>query len=103
MQVFNIAKWESPARKLFSRMISSVTLALNSNMKQLIDSGQYQKALDLFYVKHQEANEVTFNLALKTCTKLKNFERGESICQQLSPKLLNNPFIQPSLIHFYSQ
>ena len=82
---------------------SSSTIKLGSTMKQLIDSKQYQKALDLFDQESKISSNIIINLALKACTKLNDYQRGMKIQQQLSSKSLENPFIQTSLIHFYSK
>ena len=72
-------------------------------MKQLIDSRRYKDALDLFEKQSQISTDITMNLALKACTKLNDRERGVRIHQRLSPTSRNNPFIQASLLHFYSE
>jgi hypothetical protein len=72
-------------------------------MKKLIDSKQYKDALDLFDRQSNVSTDSAFNLALKACTKLADRERGIRIHQKLSPQALQDPFIQASLIHFYSK
>jgi len=42
-------------------------------------------------------------MALKVRTKLSDYKRGMNIQQKISSHSLNNPFIQTSLIHFYSK
>jgi hypothetical protein len=72
-------------------------------MKMLIDSKRYKDALDLFDRQSNISTDSVFNLALKVCTKLADKERGIRIHQKLSPQSLQDPFIQTSLIHFYSK
>ncbi|CAF4068573.1 unnamed protein product, partial [Rotaria magnacalcarata] len=42
-------------------------------------------------------------MAIKACTKLHDYQQGVSIKEKLSPKTLDNPYIQTSLINFYMQ
>jgi hypothetical protein len=72
-------------------------------MKKLIDSKQYQKALDLFQQQSGPRTDVFVNMALKACTKLHDHQCGINIEKQLTSHSRNNPFIQTSLIHFYSK
>ena len=72
-------------------------------MRNLISARQYKEALDLFDRKLSICTDSTFNLALKASTRLSDYQRGVRIHQQLSSKSLQNPFIQTSLIHFYSK
>jgi pentatricopeptide repeat protein len=72
-------------------------------MKKLIDSKRYKDALDLFDRHSNVPTDLAFNLALKACTKLADRGRGIRIHQKLSPQSLQDPFIQTSLIHFYSK
>ena len=78
-------------------------MKLNLMMKDLIDARRYKDALDLFERQSQISTDVTLNLALKACTKLDDRERGARIHRQLSSKSRANPFIQASLLHFYSE
>ena len=82
--------------------VSSAAIKLNSNMKRLIESQQYRQALDLFNQQFRLANDATITLALKASAHLRSYEHGFHIHQQLSTKSLTNPWIQSSLIHFYS-
>jgi hypothetical protein len=72
-------------------------------MKKLIDSKQYQKALDLFQQQSKLPTDISVNMALKACTKLHDYQRGINIEKQLSSHSRNDPFIQTSLIQFYSK
>jgi hypothetical protein len=76
---------------------------VNATMKKLIDARRYRDVPDLFNRQSQVSSDVTFNLALKSCSNLGDRERGIDIHQPLSPQALRNPFIQTSLIHFYSE
>ncbi|CAF3834221.1 unnamed protein product [Rotaria magnacalcarata] len=82
---------------------SSSSNNLNSTMKSLVDSKQYEKALKLFNEQSQISTDFTINMAIKACTKLHDYQQGVNIKEKLSPKTLNNPYIQTSLIHFYMQ
>jgi hypothetical protein len=82
---------------------SPSSIKLDLTMKKLIDSKQYRKALDLFDQQCHLCSDVIINMALKACTKLHDYQRGMNIQRQLSPHSLNIPFIQTSLIHFYSE
>ncbi|CAF1219763.1 unnamed protein product [Adineta ricciae] len=74
---------------------------LNVQMKKLIDSKRYRHALDIFDKQSHAADDFALNMALKACSNLPDYRRGLEIVRQLSPKSLNNPFIQTSLVHFY--
>jgi len=82
---------------------SSTTTKLDFLMKKLIDSKQYQKALDLFQEQSKLSTNISVNMALKACTKLHDYQNGINIEKQLSSYLRNNHFIQASLIQFYSK
>jgi hypothetical protein len=84
-----------------SRCFSNVSLS--PTMKKLIDARRYKDALDLFDRQSNVSTDSAFNLALKACTKLADTQRGIRIHQKLSPQLLQDPFIQTALIHFYSK
>jgi hypothetical protein len=79
------------------------TTNLYFSMKNLIDSKQYGKALDLFQQRSELRTDVFINMALKACTKLYDYQRGINIEKQLSSHSRDNHFIQTSLIHFYSK
>ena len=81
----------------------STPMKLNLKMKELIESRRYKDALDLFERHSGISTDITLNLALKACSKLRDCERGVRIHQRLSPQTLANPFIQASLVHFYSE
>jgi hypothetical protein len=82
---------------------SSASTNLYTTMKKLIDSKQYRQAADLFDQQSQYSTNGAINMALKACTSLKEYQRGISIHRQLSPHSLNDPYIQTSLIQFYSE
>ena len=96
-----LLKVDQKQYRYFSTASSSIKL--NSAMQKLISSGQYKEALDFFDRQLPMCTDVTFTLALKVSTKLCDHHRGIRIHQQLSSKSLQNPFIQTSLIHFYSK
>ncbi|CAF1488053.1 unnamed protein product [Adineta steineri] len=84
--------------------IFSTPIQLNLTMKNLIISRKYKEVLDLFDQQISLRTDITFNLALKAATKLLNHNRGIHIHQQVPSKLLmENSFIQTSLINFYME
>ena len=92
--------------KVDARYLSQIPtspIILDLTIKRLIASQKYEEALDLFDRRRSQCTNVTFTLALKACTKLSDYDRGIRIHQQLSSYLLEDPFIQASLIHFYSK
>jgi hypothetical protein len=93
----------SQKRYFISSISSSSSVKLDITMKELIDSKQYEKALDLYDQQSEFYSDVSINMALKACTKLYDYKRGINIQRRLSSQSLNNPFIQTSLIHFYSE
>ena len=73
-------------------------------MRKLLESRRYKDAVDLFFQRESEiASNVTCNLALTACTKLRDDQRGIRIDQQLSSQARADPLIQASLLHFYSE
>ena len=93
-----------PTHSPISRSISSTATPLESTMKKLTDSRQYQKVLDLFGQQSSiPTTSTALTLALKACTKLHDRERGIEIHRQLSTRSLEDPYVQTSLIHFYSK
>jgi len=83
--------------------LSSIAKKLNSTMKQLIDLKQYEKALNFFQDQCQFRTDISINMALKACAELRNYQRGIGIEKQLLPSSLNDPFIQTTLMYFYSE
>ena len=89
-------------------IIKSVTSSSSANkveltMKRLIESKRYAEVVNLYHQPSHSSNAICSTLALKACTKLGDYESGVGIHQQLSSQSLKNPFIQTSLIHFYSK
>ena len=87
----------------FSRF-SSTFVDIGIQMKQMNDAKQFHKAMSLFnrYVQKQPTSLI-ISQALKACIHLKDFDRGKTIHQQLSPPLLSNPFVRTNLIQLYSK
>lgn len=56
--------------------LKSSLIKLDVTMKNLIDSQQYEKALDLFSQPSEVHTDITINMALKACTKLSDYKRG---------------------------
>ena len=87
----------------FSRL-SSTFVDIAKQMKQLNDTKQFSKAISLFDLyPQQKPNGFIINQALKACIHLNDFHRGKIIHQQLSPSLLNDPFVRTNLIRLYSK
>jgi hypothetical protein len=90
-----------------SRCLSIVPSAssreLESSMKRLTESGQYRQALDLFDQYSSNFTSIAWTQALKACAKLRDRERGIEIHRQLRGEALQDPFLQTSLLHFYSE
>ena len=86
---------------IFTKSYNKKAKKFFKNHKNLLK--QYQKALDLFDQQSKMSSDFTITMALKACTKLNDYQRGINIQRQLSSKSLENPFIQTSLIHFYSK
>jgi hypothetical protein len=86
-----------------SSISSSSSNKLDLSMKKFIELKEYQKALDLFDQQSHLCTTTTITMALKACIKSYNYQCGVNIHQQLSPHLLNNCFIQTTLIEFYSE
>ncbi|CAF2115377.1 unnamed protein product [Rotaria magnacalcarata] len=85
--------------------ISSSSLSsreIYSRMKQLMDSKEYKKTLDFFDQQSHSCTDFEINLALKACISLNEYQCGMNIQKTLSQNSLNNPYIQATLIQFYS-
>ena len=91
------------ASRLLSSKASPTPMELHSQIKSLIDSQKYQNVLDLFDCHHRISNDPTITLALKASAAIRDYKSGLRIHQQLSEQPTNNPWIQSSLIHFYSK
>ena len=87
-------------------MIRSFTNLVNE-MKKLNDKKQFKQALDLFYQQEQQnsgnISNSAINLALKSSTKIKDFQGGLSIYDRYSNRVAKDPFILPSVIHLFSK
>ncbi|UJR24074.1 hypothetical protein I4U23_027042 [Adineta vaga] len=96
-------KWKSV--NLLRTIISSKQINIDIEMKKLNDRKEFVKALDLFD-KHKHQSILTDRIlvqAFKACTQLGYIERGQIIHKELPNNLLNNSYIQTSLINFYMQ
>ncbi|CAF3542686.1 unnamed protein product [Rotaria socialis] len=89
-------------RNKTSSVVLAVSRKLNSTMKTLIDSKEYKNALNLFHEHYDRSTDFTRNMAIKACTNLCDCQEGHKILQKLPATSLNNPYIQTSMIHFYS-
>jgi transcriptional regulator of NAD metabolism len=82
---------------------SSSSKDINSIMKKLMDDKQYKQVLDLFDKQTKPCNDVITHMVIKACIHLNKHQRITDIQEKLSPQLLNNPYIQTTLIQFYSE
>ena len=75
-------------------------------MKKLNESKQYKQALDLFHEYEQNNNQTPSNLAineaLRSFTKIKDFQGGSSMYSRYSFEIEKDSFSTASLINFYS-
>ena len=84
---------------------NSTKINVEVEMKKFNDKQQYMKALDLFD-QHEHQIVLTDRLivqALKACSQLGHFERGQIIHKKLPNNLLDNNYVQTSLINFYGK
>ena len=92
--------------RLMPRLLSSISLStpmkLHAEIKNLIASKKYQAVLDLFDRHHRISSNPTITLALKASAALRDYKSGLRIHEQLSEQSRGDPWIQSSLIHFYS-
>ena len=72
--------------RYFSMASTLLSTNVDSTMKKLIDAQQYQEALHVFeeHSHSKSLSDISFNLALKACTKLRSYQRGTEIHRQLS-------------------
>ncbi|CAF4072212.1 unnamed protein product, partial [Rotaria magnacalcarata] len=94
---------------LAGRRLASTQSNVNigDQIKILNDNKQYKKVLELF----DEFNEKTIDKcsnwiiiqALKACTQICDVQRGLKIHNLISSRLKRDPYVLPSLIHFYMQ
>ncbi|CAF0890587.1 unnamed protein product [Adineta ricciae] len=82
---------------------SSSSMKLGLAMKQLIDSKQYEKVLKLYAENCKSCNHFSIDMTLKACIKLNDDQHVKTIEKNLTKELLNNPFVQTSLLQFYIQ
>jgi hypothetical protein len=72
-------------------------------MKKLMDDKEYKQVLDLFDKQTKPCNDVIIQMVIKACIHLNKHQRITDIQEKLSPQLLNNSYIQTTLIQFYSE
>ncbi|UJR23991.1 hypothetical protein I4U23_026957 [Adineta vaga] len=104
---FSIISHHSKSKyfNLLRTITNSRQINIDIEMKKLNDRKEFVKALDLLD-KHKHQTILTDRIivqALKACTQLGYLERGQIIHKNLSDSLLNNSYIQTTLIHFYMQ
>ncbi|CAF3401905.1 unnamed protein product [Rotaria socialis] len=81
----------------------SSSTKLNSTLKTLIDSKQYEEALKHFDQQPGLHTDFSIDMTIKACTMLHDYKRGINILQKLSSNSLSNHYIQISLIRFYME
>ena len=96
-------------RKIFKQIpIVSLSSSRSQNeststLKQLINSKRYAEVIQIYNEKPNLRTNSNSILALRACITLKDYQSGIRIHQQLSPESCQDPLIQTSLIHFYSE
>ncbi|CAF5134708.1 unnamed protein product, partial [Rotaria sp. Silwood1] len=84
--------------------IQSIDHNLGDRMKMLNDNKQYLQTLELID-KHinniEKCSNWTIIQTLKACSELRDIQRGSNIHNLVSSRLKHDPYILPSLIHFY--
>ena len=79
-------------------------IAYGSLMKTYNDQGQSEKILQLFErMKHEniEANSIIYLLLIKACANIRFLSLSQSIVKQIPHHLLNDHWIQNSLVHMW--
>ncbi|CAM4802829.1 unnamed protein product [Rotaria magnacalcarata] len=80
---------------------------IGDQMKMLNDNKQYTKALELFNTLNKQNIDKCSNWiiiqALKACTEINDVQHGSQIHNLISSRLKRDPYVLPSLIHFYMQ
>ena len=94
---------------LAGRRLASIQSNVNigDQMKMLNDNKQYRKTLELFDAFNEKNIDKCSNWiiihALKACTQISDVQRGLKIHNLISSRLKHDPYVLPSLIHFYSK
>ncbi|CAF1421845.1 unnamed protein product [Rotaria magnacalcarata] len=101
--LFMFRRTVSLYQNLYKTSSSLSPREIYSRMKKLIDSKEYKKTLDFFDQQSHSCTDFEINLALKACISLNEYQRGMNIRKKLSQNSLNNPYIQTTLIQFYSE
>ena len=105
----NIAIISRHIRPILINVIRKVTnskgVYVETEMKKLNERKEFVKVIALFDKhKHQQIpTDRSVIQALKACAGLGDVKRGANIHKELSNHLLNNVYIQSTLIHFYSK
>ncbi|CAF3968139.1 unnamed protein product [Rotaria sp. Silwood1] len=85
--------------------IQSIDHNLGDRMKMLNDNKQYLQTLELID-KHinniEKCSNWTIIQTLKACSELRDIQRDSNIHNVVSSRLKHDPYILPSLTHFYS-
>ncbi|CAF3842091.1 unnamed protein product [Rotaria magnacalcarata] len=80
---------------------------IGDQMKILNDNKQYKKVLELFDAFNENNIDKCSNWiviqALKACTQINDVQHGLKIHNLISSRLKHDPYVLPSLIHFYMQ
>ncbi|CAM4770811.1 unnamed protein product [Rotaria magnacalcarata] len=101
----NYLKFVIPASR---RLASTQTNDnIGARMKMLNDNKEYIKVLELFDTFNEkninECSNWTIIQALKACTQTSDVQRGLKIHHLIWSRLKHDPYVLPSLIHFYMQ
>lgn len=81
---------------------SNAKIDTHIRLRQLIHSKTHDEALSLLKRESGKFDDVTWCSMIKICTREQNHLIGLKIYENLTERSLRNPFIQSSLIHFFS-
>ena len=72
-------------------------------IKELSNSKKYAEVLDFYHQQCKSSSALCSTIALKAAIKLGDYQSGVRIHEKLSTELLENHFVQTSLLHLYSR
>eukprot|EP01083_Nonionella_stella_P057480 150862_1 len=80
---------------------SCSSVALNVMMKAYIDNHYHRNALDLYDDHATLINERSIVMALKACSHVKDFAKGQNIIETINTKQYHNVQLKNTLIDYY--
>lgn len=96
-------------RSNFVNIIRTFSTSIRPNieleMRKFNNQKEFNKTLDLFdeYRDHEKPTSRIIVQALRACVQLGFLKRGQDIHKKLPNELMNDVYIQTSLIHLYSK